>query len=141
VFPVATKILVVDDFSTMRKIIIRELKTLGFSNIDEADDGITAWPKIKTAQESGQPYGFIISDWNMPEMKGIDLLKSCKKEEKLKNIPFIMLTAESEQQCIDEAKASGAADFISKPFDASTLKVKLEEIWNKSQNKFENKAA
>lgn len=134
-FPATTKILVIDDFSTMRKIIKKELKALGFTNIDEADDGNTALPKIKAAADAGEPYGFIISDWNMPEMKGIDLLKHCRADDRLKGTPFIMVTSEAEQKNIVEAAMSGVSDYISKPFDAGTLKTKLERIWDKSQKK------
>ncbi len=132
-FPVTTKILVVDDFSTMRKIIKKELKALGYTNVEEADDGQTALPKIKAAVDAGEPYGVIISDWNMPEMKGIDLLKQCRADDRLKSTPFIMVTSEAEQKNIVEAAMSGVSDYVSKPFDSGTLKVKLERIWEKTQ--------
>lgn len=130
-FPANTKFLVVDDFTTMRKIIKKVLSELGYSNIEEADDGKTAWPKIQEALSSGQPFQMIISDWNMPGMSGIDLLKTCKADPKLKEIPFMLVTAESEQKNILEAAKSGVSDYVVKPFNAQTLKGKLERVWAK----------
>src|SRR5687768_17217508 len=97
-FPPNTKFLVVDDFATMRKIIKKTLVELGFTDIAEADDGATAWPLIEQAQNQGQPFGFIISDWNMPKMQGIDLLKNCRADNRFRSVPFMLVTAESEQK-------------------------------------------
>ena len=130
-FPVTTRILVVDDFSTMRKVLRKELKALGYTNVDEADDGKTALPMIQEANKSGQPYGLIISDWNMPGMKGIDLLQFCRSDEMSSLIPFIMVTSEAEQKNIVKAAMLGVSDYISKPFNAGTLQVKFEKVWSK----------
>ncbi len=130
-FPENTKFLVVDDFATMRKIVKKVLTQLGYKNIEEADDGNTAWPMIKEAHSSGKPYDIIISDWNMPGMTGVDLLKNVRGDANLKEMPFVMVTAESEQKNIVEAVKAGVSDYIVKPFNANTLKTKLESLYTK----------
>ncbi|MCX7977682.1 MAG: response regulator [Bdellovibrionaceae bacterium] len=130
-FPQETRFLVIDDFATMRKIIKKVLNELGYSAIDEADDGATALPMIKAAKESGAPYGCIISDWNMPRVTGIDLLRSVKSDPALKATPFVLVTAESEQAHIIEAAKAGVSDYVVKPFNSVTLKAKLEKVWKK----------
>jgi two-component system chemotaxis response regulator CheY len=130
-FPANTKFLVVDDFATMRKIIKKVLTELGYTNVEEAEDGKPALVLLQSAQTSGQPFQFVISDWNMPGMTGIDLLKACKADPSLKTMPFMLVTAESEQKNIVEAAKAGVSDYVVKPFNASTLKGKLEKIWNK----------
>lgn len=131
-YPTTTKFLVVDDFATMRKIIKKVLSELGYTNVEEADDGATALPMIQAAAGRGEPYGFIISDWNMPKMQGIDLLKACKADGKLKDTPFMLVTAESEQKHILEAAKAGVSDYVVKPFNSATLKMKLERIYAKT---------
>lgn len=126
-----TKFLVVDDFATMRKIIKKVLTELGYSNIEEADDGIKALPMLQEASKGGAPFEFVISDWNMPGMAGIDLLKACKADDKLKHLPFMLVTAESEQKNIVEAAKAGVSDYVVKPFNAATLKEKLTKIYAK----------
>ncbi len=130
-FPANTKFLVVDDFATMRKIIKKVLTELGYTNVEEADDGKPALAALQTAQTNGAPFQFVISDWNMPGMTGIDLLKACKADANLKNMPFMLVTAESEQKNIVEAAKNGVSDYVVKPFNAQTLKGKLERIWTK----------
>lgn len=130
-FPNTTKFLVVDDFATMRKIIKKVLTELGYTNIEEADDGANALPMIQNAASNGAPYGVIISDWNMPKMQGIDLLKNCKGDPKVKDTPFILVTAESEQKHILEAAKAGVSDYVVKPFNAAILKQKLERVYSK----------
>lgn len=130
-FPANTKFLVVDDFATMRKIIKKVLVELGYSNIEEADDGKPALEALKNAHSTGNPFQFVISDWNMPGMTGIDLLKACKADPNFKNLPFMLVTAESEQKNIVEAAKAGVSDYVVKPFNANTLKGKLEKIWTK----------
>jgi two-component system chemotaxis response regulator CheY len=134
-FPNTTKFLVVDDFSTMRKIIKKVLTELGYTNVAEAEDGKPAFEALQTAQTSGQPFQFVISDWNMPGMTGIDLLKACKQDVNFKNLPFMLVTAESEQKNIMEAAKNGVSDYVVKPFNAQTLKGKLERIWTKHNTK------
>lgn len=130
-FPKEARFLVVDDFATMRKIIKKVLSELGYTNIDEADDGKTALPLIQSAHDAGQPYSFVISDWNMPGMQGIDLLKACKADPRFKSTPFMLVTAESEQKHILEAAKAGVSDYVVKPFNSATLKAKMERVWAK----------
>jgi two-component system chemotaxis response regulator CheY len=124
------KILVIDDMATMRKIIKNMLTQIGFTNIEEADDGATAWPMIEAAQGSDAPYEFIVSDWNMPQMSGLDLLKKVRDTEELKALPFLMITAEAEQGNVVIAVKAGVSNFIVKPFSAAVLKDKIEKIFN-----------
>lgn len=133
-FPSHTKFLVIDDFATMRKIIRKILTELGYTHVEEADDGATALPLIQAAHESGQPFQFIISDWNMPKMLGIDLLRSCKADPRFTKVPFMLVTAESEQKQILEAAKAGVSDYIVKPFNAATLKAKLEKVYQKTNH-------
>lgn len=120
------KILVVDDFSTMRRIIKNLLRDLGFNNTDEADDGLTALPMLKSGK-----YDLLVTDWNMPGMQGIDLLKAVRADadENLKNIPVLMVTAEQKKEQIVEAAQAGVNGYIVKPFTALILKEKLEKIF------------
>jgi len=118
-------ILVVDDFATMRRIVKGVLKKLGFRNIIEAENGKTALSKLKK-----EDVGLVISDWNMPEMTGLELLKAVKAEEKFKDLPFIMLTAEGQKDCVIEAVKAGVTNFIVKPFTSYTLKEKLNAVFS-----------
>ncbi len=118
------RILVVDDFATMRRIIKNILKQLGYTKIDEADDGATALPMLKS-----QHYDLIISDWNMPQMSGLELLKSVRSDEELKDTPFLMVTAEAQKENIIEAVKAKVSNYIIKPFTADTLAEKLEKIF------------
>ena len=120
------KILVVDDFSTMRRIIKNLLRDLGFNNTSEADDGLTALPMLKAGK-----YDLLVTDWNMPGMQGIDLLKAVRADddETLKNIPVLMVTAEQKKEQIVEAAQAGVNGYIVKPFTALILKEKLEKIF------------
>ncbi|MBN1115554.1 MAG: response regulator [Oligoflexia bacterium] len=122
------RILVVDDMVTMRKIIKTQLTKLGYTDITEADDGTTAVEAIKIAVSSGQPYDLIISDWNMPNMSGLDLLKAIKSTAEIANTPFLMVTAEAEQKSIIEAIKSGVSNYIVKPFTPDTLQEKIKKI-------------
>ncbi len=124
------KILVVDDFTTMRRIVRNLLKQLGFENIEEAEDGKQAFSKLKEAK-----YHFIISDWNMPNMTGIELLQNVRSDLELKSLPFLMVTAESEKQKVIEAIKSGVNNYIIKPFTAEILKEKMEKIFEKMTGK------
>ncbi len=116
-------ILVVDDFNTMRRIVRSLLKQLGFNNVDEAVDGNDALSKI-----SVKDYALILSDWNMEPKSGIDLLREVRQSEKHKNMPFILITAESKIENIVEAKKAGVNQYIVKPFNAKTLKEKLSTV-------------
>ncbi len=116
-------ILIVDDYKTMLKIIRNLLKQLGFSNVDEAMDGSAALQKIRSKN-----YGLIISDWNMEPMSGLDLLKEVRMDAKVKDVPFIMVTAESKSENIIAAKDAGVSNYIVKPFTAATLKSKIDTV-------------
>ena len=117
------KFLVVDDFSTMRRIIKNLLHDLGYTNVTEADDGATALPVL---QAGG--IDFLITDWNMPGMPGLDLLKAVRADEKLKGMPVLMLTAEAKREQIVEAAQAGVNGYVIKPFTAITLKEKIDKI-------------
>lgn len=118
------KILVVDDFSTMRRIVKNILQQLGFNNIEEAEDGAVAFKKL----QNDDKIAFIISDWNMPNMMGIDLLKKVRHDDRLKNLPFLMVTAESQKENVLEAITAGVSNYIVKPFTADVLQTKIEGI-------------
>jgi two-component system chemotaxis response regulator CheY len=119
----AMDILVVDDYSTMRRIIRNLLKQLGFDNVDEAADGGEALEKLKAKK-----YGLIISDWNMEPMTGFELLKLVRADANLAALPFIMVTAESKTENVLEAKKAGVSNYIVKPFNAETLKTKMSSV-------------
>jgi len=119
----AIRYLVVDDFSTMRRIVKNLLQELGYQDIQEADDGKTAWPML---QSGG--FDFVITDWNMPLMPGLDLLKAIRADEKLKGLPVLMVTAEAKREQIVEAVQAGVSGYVVKPFTAEILKQKLDKI-------------
>ncbi len=125
------KVLVIDDMATMRKIIKNMLGQIGFKNLQEADDGATAWPMIQEAHANGEPFEFIVSDWNMPQMTGLDLLKNIRASDNFKHLPFLMITAEAEQGNVVIAVKAGVSNFIVKPFSAQVLKEKIDKIFNK----------
>lgn len=120
------KILIVDDFSTMRRIIKNLLRDLGYNNTFEADDGSTALPML----ESGD-FQFVVTDWNMPIMQGIDLLRAIRKNPKLKSLPVLMVTAEAKREQIIQAAQAGVNGYIVKPFTAATLREKLDKIFER----------
>lgn len=120
------KILVVDDFSTMRRIVKNILKQLGYENIEEAEDGAQAYNKLKSGG-----FGFVVSDWNMPNMDGLDLLKKVRSDPELKSLPFLMVTAEAEKDKVIEAIKAGVSNYIVKPFTAEILKEKMDRIFEK----------
>ena len=118
------KILIVDDFSTMRRIIRNILKQLEFTNVEEAEDGSVAFEKLKEAD-----YNFLITDWNMPNMTGLDLLKEVRANEKLKDLKVLLITAEAEKENIIKAAQAGANDYVVKPFTAEVLEQKINKIF------------
>ena len=120
------KILVVDDHETMRRIVKQTLETLGFNNIETADDGSTALPML----EKGD-FDFLVSDWNMPKMQGIDLLKAVRANDRLSNLPVLLITAEAKADQIVEAAKAGVNDYVVKPFNPATLSKKIEKIFSK----------
>jgi two-component system chemotaxis response regulator CheY len=120
------KVLVVDDFSTMRRIIKNLLRDIGFTNIQEADDGSTALPMLQSGD-----FEFVVTDWNMPGMQGIDLLRAIRADENLSHIPVLMGTAEAKKEQIVMAAQAGVNGYIVKPFTAATLKTKLDKIFER----------
>ena len=118
-----TSILVVDDYKTMLRIIRNLLKQLGFDNVEDAQDGSAALQKLRD-----KTFGLVISDWNMEPMSGLQLLKEVRADVKLKDIPFIMITAESKSENVIAAKEAGVNNYIVKPFNAATLKGKLTAV-------------
>lgn len=120
------QILVVDDFSTMRRIVKNQLRELGFSNMREADDGSSALDVLNATH-----IDFVVTDWNMPGMAGIDLLKAIRADEKLKHLPVLMVTAEAKREQIIEAAQSGVNGYVVKPFTAAALKEKIDRIFER----------
>lgn len=120
------QILVVDDFSTMRRIVKNQLRELGFSNMREADDGSAALDVLKSTH-----IDFVVTDWNMPGMAGIDLLKAIRADEKFKHLPVLMVTAEAKREQIIEAAQSGVNGYVVKPFTAAALKEKIDRIFER----------
>lgn len=118
------KILIVDDFSTMRRIIRNIMKQLGFTNVEEAEDGDVAFEKLKNSD-----YDFVITDWNMPNMTGLELLKSIRADERLKEMPVLLVTAEAEKENVVQAAQAGVNDYIVKPFTADVMQQKLQRIF------------
>ena len=124
------KILIVDDFSTMRRIVRNLLKELGFTNVDEAEDGQIALQKLNSL-----PFDFVVTDWNMPNMDGLTLLQNIRATPSLKHLPVLMITAEAKKENIIAAAQAGASGYIVKPFTAATLSEKLEKIFEKMGKK------
>lgn len=124
------KFLVVDDFSTMRRIVRNLLKELGFVNVDEAEDGAVALRKLQDGQ-----FDFIVSDWNMPNMDGLTMLQTVRASDTLKTIPVLMVTAEAKKENIVAAAQAGASGYIVKPFTAATLDEKLTKIFQNMESK------
>ena len=120
------KILVVDDFSTMRRIIKNLLRDLGFTNTQEADDGNTGLPMLQSGS-----FDFLITDWNMPGMTGIDLLRAVRADSRLAKLPVLMVTAESKREQIIEAAQAGVNGYVVKPFTATTLEEKISKIFER----------
>jgi len=123
------KILVVDDFATMRRILKNILKQIGFENIEEAEDGEQAYTKLKSGS-----FKFVVSDWNMPNLDGLGLLKKVRSDPDLKNLPVLMVTAEAEKEKVLEAIKAGVSNYVVKPFTAEVLKEKMDKILAKMEN-------
>ncbi|CFQ36197.1 MULTISPECIES: chemotaxis response regulator CheY [Yersinia] len=120
------RFLVIDDFATMRRIVRNLLQDLGFKNIDEAEDGLDALTKLRASK-----FDFVISDWNMPNLDGLQLLSEIRKDENLNKIPVLMVTAEAKKENIIAAAQAGANGYVVKPFTAATLEEKLNKIFEK----------
>ena len=130
-FPPKTRILVVDDMGPLRAIVKGQLKDLGFIDILEASDGHRAIEVLKTEFLKGQPVELILSDWNMPVMKGIEFLKLVRADKRLGPLPFIMITAESERTLVIDAVKAGVSSYIMKPFTPAMLEAKMKTVWTK----------
>jgi two-component system chemotaxis response regulator CheY len=120
------KVLVVDDFSTMRRIVKNLLKQIGFTSIEEAEDGEDAYAKLK---DGG--FGFVVSDWNMPNLDGLGLLKKVREDAELKELPILMVTAEAEKEKVITAIQAGVNNYVVKPFTGELLKEKIDKIFDK----------
>ncbi|MHB1605333.1 MAG: chemotaxis response regulator CheY [Leptospirales bacterium] len=118
------RVLVVDDFSTMRRIVKNTLRQIGFSSIEEAEDGQKAYERLMS-----EKFDFVVSDWNMPNMTGIDLLRKVRATPELKHLPFLMVTAEAKQENVVEAIKAGVSNYIVKPFTVATLQEKVAKIF------------
>ena len=121
-----TKFLVVDDFSTMRRIVRNLLKDLGYTNVDEAEDGVMALSKLRSGG-----FDFVVSDWNMPNMDGLTMLQNIRADAALAHLPVLMVTAEAKKENIIAAAQAGANGYVVKPFTAATLDEKLSKIFEK----------
>ena len=120
------KFLVIDDFPTMRRIVRNLLKELGYSNVEEAEDGMDALSKLREGS-----FDFVVSDWNMPNLDGLEMLKQIRQDDQLKHLPVLMVTAEAKKENIIEAAQAGASGYVVKPFTAGTLEEKLNKIFEK----------
>ena len=127
-FDLCTKILIVDDMMTMRKIVAKACKEIGFTDLTEAADGALAWAKIS---ESETPFGLVISDWNMPNCTGVELLKRIRGSQKFSKTPLILVTAEAESGQIMEAVKAGVSGYVVKPFTTQTLGAQIEAVHSK----------
>lgn len=135
-FPKETHILVVDDSANIRRIISDSLKRAGFNRIETAADATIAMEKIEAKNESNDSFELILSDLNMPGPSGIDFLKQIRSTDKYANLPFILVTTESEKGAVLEAAVSGVSSYIVKPFDVNTVGRKLTEAWNKHGDRY-----
>ncbi len=128
-FPTDTKILIVDDMLTMRKLVRKSLQGIGFTNITEASDGEAGWNELQSSLKASIPYALVISDWNMPKMTGIDFLRKVRGDALTKTLPFILLTAEFDRDQVVEAIKAGLSAYITKPFSMAILSEKLQSVW------------
>ena len=122
------KILIVDDFEMIRSLLKQALRQLGYTDLDQAVDGIDACEKIIRAKDSGSPFDLVFLDWNMPRMTGIEVVEKCKSDESMKSLPFIMITAEREQKSVVTALKAGVSDYVIKPFSPNQLANKIQRI-------------
>lgn len=134
-FPQHTKILIADDMPSVRELVMRELRNLGFSYVLVAKDGVEAWNIIRAEFEKGAPIELVISDWNMPFLQGIELLKKVKQTPEIQDTPFVLLTSESEKEQVTEAVFLGVSQYILKPFTPKMFEDKLRVAWQKHQKK------
>ncbi len=130
-FPVHSRILIVDDMSSLRDLLKAYLRRLGYRNISEAEDGRIAYQALLAAKASGAPFELIISDWNMPNLDGLEFLKLVRTSPEWKSLPFILLTTESEKAKVLEAVLANVSNYMVKPVEEEMLKDKLKKVWEK----------
>ena len=133
-FPAHTRILIVDDMSSLRDLLKAYLRRLGYRNISEAEDGRIAYQALLAAKAGGSPFELVISDWNMPNLDGIELLKLVRSSAEWKNLPFLLLTTESEKTKVLEAVLANVSNYMVKPVEEEMLKEKLKRIWEKPKS-------
>ena len=131
-FPVHTRILIVDDMSSLRDLLKAYLRRLGYRNISEAEDGRIAYQALLAAKASGSQFDLIISDWNMPNLDGLEFLKLVRSSPEWKNLPFLLLTTESEKAKVLEAVLANVSNYMVKPVEEDMLKDKLKKVWEKT---------
>lgn len=132
-FDAKARVLVVDDMLTMRKIIKKSLGELGLTEVSEANDGSTAWPMLEENHKNGTKFDVVLCDWNMPKLPGIELLKMVRADERFRELPFILVTAESDQTQVLEAIKLGVSHYVVKPFTTASLKDRLEQTHKRHQ--------
>lgn len=130
-FPASTRILIADDMPTIRELVKNQLKAMGFTAILEAQDGEEAFKALVSNMGAGTPIQLVVSDWNMPRMTGLELLKNVRAMPEWMNLPFILLTSESEREQVTEAILAGVSQYIVKPFAAKAFEEKLRSVWAK----------
>lgn len=133
-FPPETKILIVDDMATMRRIVKNSLKDLGFKNFTDANNGRAGWEALEAAQSEGEPIELVVCDWNMPEVTGLELLEKVRSDIRFKTTPFVMLTAESERKQVEKASLAGVSSYITKPFSPIELREHLTKVFEDSKS-------
>lgn len=126
-----SRILIVDDFEIVRLMLKNSLVELGYSQLEEAEDGNVAIHKLREGLEIGSPFSLIFSDWNMPNCNGLEFLQACRRHKDFRDIPFVMVTAEAEQEYVIQALRAGATDYIVKPFSQESLQKKIEKLSKK----------
>ncbi|MEK2688293.1 response regulator [Bdellovibrio sp. GT3] len=134
-FPLETRILVIDDMPSIRDLVKNTLKAMGFKNIQEAGDGEEGLKVLMQTNVPGSSIQLVISDWNMPKMKGLELLKHVRATAEWQNLPFVLLTSESERDQVTEAVLAGVSQYIVKPFSAKIFEDKLKAAWTKHNPK------
>ncbi len=132
-FALTTRVLVLDDMMTMRKIVAKNLKELGFTDISEGEDGTVGWALLEKALAENKPIQLVLSDWNMPKLSGLDLLKKVRADNRFKDLPFVLITAESEKSQVIEAIKAQVSNYVVKPFTSKHLQEKLEATYSKIQ--------
>lgn len=130
-FPPETRILIIDDMPSIRDLVKAQLKVMGYKTIVEAEDGEQGLDLLQKHLKAGDPFQLVISDWNMPKLKGLELLKKVRASQEFKDLPFVLLTSEAEREQVTEAVLSGVSQYVVKPFSAKIFEDKLKTVWEK----------